>query len=72
MKIAPPCRSPWPETVEEARNLLRPILTFYFGAMGAKDKNFYIQLAARYGFGDVAVACRKHFLPVTGWARQWR
>ena len=49
------------ETVE-ARNLLRPILTFYFGAMGAKDKNFYIQLAARYGFGDVAVACQEAFL----------
>jgi F420-dependent oxidoreductase-like protein len=49
-------------TIEAARDLLRPILTFYFGAMGAKDKNFYIELASRYGFGDVAVGCQEAFL----------
>jgi F420-dependent oxidoreductase-like protein len=62
VKIAPTVPVALAETLEEARNLLRPILTFYFGAMGAKDKNFYIQLAARYGFGDVAVACQEAFL----------
>lgn len=50
------------DTVEEARDQLRPILTFYFGAMGAKDKNFYIELAHRYGFGDSAEKCQELFL----------
>jgi F420-dependent oxidoreductase-like protein len=42
------------EDVEEARNLSRPWLAFYLGAMGAKDKNFYVELADRYGMGDAA------------------
>ena len=50
------------DTRDAARDLLRPILTWYFGAMGAKDKNFYIELATRYGFGDVATACQAAFL----------
>lgn len=50
------------DDVATARDLLRPILTFYFGAMGAKDKNFYIELASRYGLGDVAVECQEKFL----------
>jgi F420-dependent oxidoreductase-like protein len=42
------------EDLEEARNLSRPWLAFYLGAMGAKDKNFYVQLAELYGMGDAA------------------
>ena len=42
------------EDLEEARNLSKPWLAFYLGAMGAKDKNFYVDLAERYGMGDVA------------------
>ncbi len=60
--IAPTVPIALADTREEAQNLLRPILTWYFGAMGAKDKNFYIELATRYGFGDVATACQEAFL----------
>jgi F420-dependent oxidoreductase-like protein len=42
------------EDLDEARNLSRPWLAFYLGAMGAKDKNFYVQLAELYGMGDAA------------------
>jgi len=42
------------EDLEEARNLSRPWLAFYLGAMGAKDKNFYVQLAELYGMGNAA------------------
>jgi F420-dependent oxidoreductase-like protein len=42
------------DDLEEARNLSRPWLAFYLGAMGAKDKNFYVQLAELYGMGDAA------------------
>ncbi len=55
VNIAPSVPIALADTIEQARDLLRPILTFYFGAMGAKDKNFYIELATRYGFGDVAL-----------------
>jgi F420-dependent oxidoreductase-like protein len=42
------------EDIETARDLSRPWLAFYLGAMGAKDKNFYVQLADLYGMGDAA------------------
>ncbi|ADB50201.1 LLM class F420-dependent oxidoreductase [Conexibacter woesei] len=46
----------------QARDLTRPWLAFYLGAMGAKDKNFYVELAARYGHGDAARRCQELFL----------
>ncbi len=50
------------DTVADARDLVRPWITFYLGAMGAKAKNFYVELADRYGFGDSARACQDAFL----------
>jgi alkanesulfonate monooxygenase SsuD/methylene tetrahydromethanopterin reductase-like flavin-dependent oxidoreductase (luciferase family) len=46
------------EDLDEARNLVRPWLAFYLGAMGHKDKNFYVELAERYGHGASARACQ--------------
>jgi len=37
-----------------ARDAVRPWLAFYLGAMGAKQKNFYVELADLYGHGDSA------------------
>lgn len=62
VKISPTVPVALAETREAARDLLRPILTWYFGAMGAKDQNFYVRLAVRYGFGEVATACQNAFL----------
>lgn len=45
-----------------ARDLVRPWLAFYLGAMGAKDKNFYVELADRYGHGDAARTCQERML----------
>ena len=45
-----------------ARDAARPWLAFYLGAMGAPEKNFYVDLAERYGFGAPARACQKRFL----------
>jgi F420-dependent oxidoreductase-like protein len=36
--------------VEVAYNMLRPFLALYIGGMGAKGKNFYTNLAGRYGY----------------------
>ena len=47
---------------EAARDAARPWLAFYLGAMGAKEKNFYVELAARYGHGDSARECQERFL----------
>ncbi|MEA2171733.1 MAG: hypothetical protein QOF76_5033 [Solirubrobacteraceae bacterium] len=42
------------EDIGEARDAVRPLMAFYMGAMGAKEKNFYVELAERAGFGDMA------------------
>jgi F420-dependent oxidoreductase-like protein len=42
------------DDLEAARDAVRPIIAFYLGAMGAKDKNFYVEHAERVGFGDAA------------------
>src|SRR4051794_2783641 len=42
------------DDLDDARNAVRPWLAFYLGAMGAREKNFYVDLADRYGHGDVA------------------
>jgi F420-dependent oxidoreductase-like protein len=48
--------------VEEARDAVRPWLAFYLGAMGAPEKNFYVELAARAGHGESARECQRLFL----------
>jgi alkanesulfonate monooxygenase SsuD/methylene tetrahydromethanopterin reductase-like flavin-dependent oxidoreductase (luciferase family) len=50
------------DDLDEARDLARPWLAFYLGAMGAKDKNFYVELADRYGHGAAARECQEKML----------
>ena len=45
--VAPSSRSAVDDDLEDARDAVRPWLAFYLGAMGAKDKNFYVELAER-------------------------
>lgn len=42
------------ENLEVACNQLRPMLAIYIGGMGAKGKNFYHDLACRFGYQDAA------------------
>jgi len=42
------------EDVATARDAVRPWLAFYLGAMGAREKNFYVELAERQGHGAAA------------------
>jgi F420-dependent oxidoreductase-like protein len=42
------------EDLAAARDAVRPWLAFYLGAMGAKSKNFYVELAERQGHGEAA------------------
>jgi alkanesulfonate monooxygenase SsuD/methylene tetrahydromethanopterin reductase-like flavin-dependent oxidoreductase (luciferase family) len=42
------------EDLGAARDAVRPWLAFYLGSMGAKQKNFYVELAERQGHGAAA------------------
>ncbi|WP_029433471.1 LLM class F420-dependent oxidoreductase [Blastococcus sp. URHD0036] len=42
------------DDVDALHDLVRPHLALYVGGMGAKGKNFYNDLAVRYGFADAA------------------
>src|SRR3954449_5942780 len=47
------------EDVATARDAVRPWLAFYLGAMGAREKNFYVEAADRYGHGESARAVQE-------------
>lgn len=42
------------ESLEACYNALRPMLALYIGGMGSRDKNFYNDLAVRYGYEAAA------------------
>ena len=42
------------EDRDRARDLARPWLALYMGAMGAKQRNFYVDTAERFGHGESA------------------
>ena len=60
--IAPTVPVAVEDDVDEARNHLRPIISFYLGGMGAKDKNFYVDLLAANGLADEAHEVQDKFL----------
>jgi Luciferase-like monooxygenase len=44
------------------RELARSMVALYVGGMGAKGKNFYNELAVRFGYADAAAACQELYL----------
>ena len=42
------------DELEAAYNQIKPVLALYIGGMGAKGKNFYYDLACRFGFEEAA------------------
>ena len=40
--------------LQAARDLMRPLIALYVGGMGSRERNFYNQLAQRYGFEAAA------------------
>ncbi|MHB1547630.1 MAG: LLM class F420-dependent oxidoreductase [Acidimicrobiales bacterium] len=48
--------------LEGLREEARPQLAFYLGGMGARDRNFYNDLAVRYGFATEAREVQDRFL----------
>lgn len=50
------------DDVEDRLAWAKPQLALYIGGMGAKGRNFYHNLATRYGFGDVADRIQELYL----------
>jgi F420-dependent oxidoreductase-like protein len=50
------------DDITVARDAVRPWLAFYLGAMGSREKNFYVELAERAGHGPAARACQDAML----------
>jgi len=42
------------QDVDACRSFVKPMLALYIGGMGAKSKNFYYNLACRYGYEEAA------------------
>lgn len=52
--IAPSVPVALGDDVDACRASIKPFLALYVGGMGARGKNFYYDLACRYGFADAA------------------
>jgi F420-dependent oxidoreductase-like protein len=50
------------DDVTHLRDLARPVFALYIGGMGARDKNFYYDLACRYGYSDEAKRIQDAYL----------
>jgi F420-dependent oxidoreductase-like protein len=50
------------EDVKGLIDLIRPVQALYIGGMGARGKNFYNDLAVRYGYGKDAAAIQDAYL----------
>jgi F420-dependent oxidoreductase-like protein len=60
--IAPSVPALLIDDVEAGRNAMKEYYAFYIGGMGAKGKNFYNDLFARYGYEDEAREIQELFL----------
>ncbi|MBS1845744.1 MAG: LLM class F420-dependent oxidoreductase [Actinobacteria bacterium] len=47
--------------LEAAKNMVKAGLMLYLGGMGSRKTNFYVDLAHRFGFGEVADEVQKRF-----------
>ena len=50
------------DDLEACRNTVKPLLALYIGGMGAKGKNFYYDLACRYGYEEAADKIQEFYL----------
>jgi F420-dependent oxidoreductase-like protein len=50
------------DDVTRLRDLVRPVFALYIGGMGARDKNFYYDLACRFGYSGEAKRIQDAYL----------
>ena len=62
LQISPSIQVAIDGDLEVARNVVRTGLLLYLGGMGSRETNFYVDLAHRFGFGEVADEVQGLFL----------
>jgi F420-dependent oxidoreductase-like protein len=60
--IAPTVTIAMGDDVAACRNAVKPMLALYIGGMGAKGKNFYYDIACRYGYDEAADQIQAFYL----------
>ncbi len=60
--IAPTVAVQMGDDVADCRNAVKPQLALYIGGMGARERNFYYNLACRYGYEEAAGKIQTLFL----------
>ncbi len=60
--IAPTVSVVIDDNLEVCYNSLRPMFALYIGGMGAKNRNFYTELAIRYGYEEAALKIQDLYL----------
>jgi F420-dependent oxidoreductase-like protein len=62
LEISPTLQVAIDGDVAAARGIVKAGLLLYFGGMGSRKTNFYVDLAHRFGFGEVADEVQRLFL----------
>ncbi len=60
--VAPNVQVHISDDLAAARDVMRPFLALYIGGMGSRERNFYAEQAARYGFEQAAAQVQEHYL----------
>jgi F420-dependent oxidoreductase-like protein len=60
--VAPNVQVHVSDDLAAARDTMRPFLALYIGGMGSRERNFYTEQAARYGFEQAARQVQEHYL----------
>jgi F420-dependent oxidoreductase-like protein len=61
-EIAPTVNAFVSDDLEQARDVMRPVVALYVGGMGSRKQNFYNQLVRRYGFDQAATEIQDLYL----------
>jgi F420-dependent oxidoreductase-like protein len=62
LEISPSLQVAIDGDLDAARGVVKASLLLYFGGMGSRKTNFYVDLAHRFGFGEVADEVQRLFL----------
>jgi alkanesulfonate monooxygenase SsuD/methylene tetrahydromethanopterin reductase-like flavin-dependent oxidoreductase (luciferase family) len=62
LEISPTLQVAIDGNLEAARGIVKAGLLLYFGGMGSRKTNFYVDLAHRFGFGEVADEVQRLYL----------
>jgi F420-dependent oxidoreductase-like protein len=62
LEISPTLQVAIDGDIEAARSIVKAGLLLYFGGMGSRKTNFYVDLAHRFGFGEVADKVQRLYL----------